>query len=84
MRFFTRKSVKETRLSLLAEKLGIEQKDVMAIGDNGNDMSMIQWAGRGVAMANAIPEVREIADFETKSNNEHGVAHAIQELVLKK
>ncbi|MBT2574928.1 sugar-phosphatase [Bacillus sp. ISL-51] len=75
---------KGNAVKLLAEQLGIEQKQVMAIGDNGNDLSMIKWAGCGVAMANAIPEAREIADYETKSNNEHGVAHAIQELVLKK
>ncbi|KAA6449944.1 sugar-phosphatase [Bacillus atrophaeus] len=68
----------------LAKLLGIEQQEVMSIGDNGNDLTMIEWAGCGVAMANAIPEVREAADFQTRSNNEHGVAYAIHELVLKK
>lgn len=66
----------------LAEKLGIKQEEVMTIGDNGNDLSMIEYAGCGVAMGNAIPAVKEIADFETLSNNESGVAHAIKKLIL--
>lgn len=66
----------------LAEKLGITREEVMTIGDNGNDLSMIQYAGCGVAMGNAIPMVKEAADFQTRSNNEDGVAHAIQQLVL--
>ncbi len=66
----------------LAEKLGIRQQEVMCIGDNGNDLSMIEYAGCGVAMGNAIPEVKKSANFQTLSNNENGVAHAIQELVL--
>lgn len=66
----------------LAEKLGIKQEEVMTIGDNGNDLSMIKYAGCGVAMANAIPEIKVAADFETLTNNEDGVAHAIEKLVL--
>lgn len=66
----------------LSEKLGIKREEVMTIGDNGNDLSMIQFAGCGVAMENAIPMVKEAADYHTKSNNENGVAHAIRELVL--
>nr|WGD90979.1 sugar-phosphatase [Bacillus subtilis] len=68
----------------LAQLFGIERAEVMCIGDNGNDLTMIEWAGCGVAMANAIPEVLEAANFQTRSNNEHGVAHAIHELVLSK
>jgi len=68
----------------LADILGIAQEEVICIGDNGNDMSMIEWAGCGVAMGNAIPEVKASADYETRTNNENGVAHAIHELVLSK
>ncbi|MED2942336.1 sugar-phosphatase [Bacillus swezeyi] len=68
----------------LADLLGIAKEEVMAIGDNGNDLTMIDWAGCGVAMGNAIPEVKASANYETRSNNENGVAHAIQELVLSK
>lgn len=66
----------------LAEQLGIKREEVMCIGDNGNDLSMIQYAGCGVAMGNAIPEVKAAANFQTKSNNESGVAYAIEKLVL--
>ncbi|GAF23757.1 promiscuous sugar phosphatase YidA, haloacid dehalogenase-like phosphatase family [Bacillus sp. JCM 19047] len=66
----------------LAGKLGITREEVMCIGDNGNDLSMIQFAGCGVAMENAIPELKEAADYITKSNNEDGVAHAIRMNVL--
>lgn len=68
----------------LAETLGIGRDEVMCIGDNGNDLSMIQYAGCGVAMENAIPVIKEHADYETRSNNAHGVADAIQKLVLAK
>ncbi|GAF15211.1 promiscuous sugar phosphatase YidA, haloacid dehalogenase-like phosphatase family [Bacillus sp. JCM 19046] len=68
----------------LAEKLGINRDQVMCIGDNGNDLSMIKFAGCGIAMANAIPELKASADVETKSNNEDGVAHAIRTYVLNK
>ncbi|WP_077306665.1 sugar-phosphatase [Terribacillus halophilus] len=67
----------------LAEQLGIKQEEVMAIGDNGNDLSMIQYAGCGVAMENAIPAIKEAADYITTSNNAHGVAEAIREKILK-
>lgn len=66
----------------LAEKLGIKQEEIMSIGDNGNDISMIEYAGCGVAMGNAVPDVKAVADFETLTNNENGVAHAIETLIL--
>ncbi|WAA09058.1 sugar-phosphatase [Fervidibacillus albus] len=66
----------------LAEKLGIKREEVMAIGDNGNDVSMIEYAGCGIAMGNAIPELKKVADFITSSNNEDGVAKAIEKFVL--
>jgi len=67
---------------MLAEKLGLKQEEVMAIGDQENDLAMIEYAGTGVAMGNAIDSVKKIAQFITKSNMEDGVAHAIEELVL--
>lgn len=66
----------------LAEKLGIKQEEIMSIGDNGNDISMIEYAGCGVAMGNAVPDVKAVANFETLTNNENGVAHAIETLIL--
>lgn len=66
----------------LAEKLSIKREEIICIGDGGNDLSMIEYAGCGVAMGNAIPAVKAAADFQTLSNNENGVAHAIEKLVL--
>ena len=69
-------------LLVLAETLGLSRSQVMACGDSGNDLTMIQNAGLGVAMANATPEVLAAADFVTASNNEDGVAKAIERFVL--
>ena len=66
----------------LAEHLGIDQKDVMAIGDSGNDVDLVDFAGIGVAMDNATDEVKAVADVVTTSNNEHGVAQAIYKYAL--
>ncbi|MGX7024711.1 sugar-phosphatase [Vagococcus hydrophili] len=66
----------------LAELLKIEPHEVMAIGDNENDLSMIEFAGTGVAMGNAVPTVKEIANKITKTNDEDGVSYAIEEWVL--
>ncbi|MCF3943200.1 sugar-phosphatase [Oceanobacillus alkalisoli] len=78
------KATKGNAVKRLAERLGIKQEEIMAIGDNGNDRSMIEYAGCGVAMENAIPELKEVADYQTLTNNEDGVAHAIEKLLLAK
>lgn len=65
-------------LSELARSLDIPRERVMAIGDSGNDIDMVEYAGLGVAMGNAIPEVVDVADVITDSNAEHGVAKAIE------
>jgi hypothetical protein len=61
----------------LAELLGLQPRDVVAIGDNSNDLDMLRYAGTAVAMANATPEVRAAAHFVTASNAEAGVAAAL-------
>lgn len=61
----------------LAEYLGIKQEETMAFGDGGNDISMLQAAGIGVAMGNASESVKESADYVTSGNDESGVAAAI-------
>lgn len=73
---------KGNAVRLLAEKLSIKQEEVICIGDGENDLSMIEYAGCGVAMANAESVVKEAAQFHTLSNNENGVAYAIEKLVL--
>lgn len=67
----------------LAQYLNIPQNEVMAIGDNENDSDMITYAGIGVAMGNAVEPIKQISDFITKTNNQHGVAHAIETFILK-
>jgi Cof subfamily protein (haloacid dehalogenase superfamily) len=67
----------------LAEKLAIKREEVICIGDGENDLSMIEYAGCGVAMANAESVVKEVAQFHTLSNNENGVAYAIEKLILE-
>lgn len=68
-------------LEMLAKSMGIEMEDVMALGDNLNDKSMLERAGRGVAMGNANDEIKELCRYSTKTNNEHGVAFAIEEML---
>ncbi|WP_379969331.1 Cof-type HAD-IIB family hydrolase [Ectobacillus sp. sgz5001026] len=68
-------------LRFFAESRGIEMKEVMAVGDNYNDITMLQMAGRGVAMGNAEDEIKKVCSYTTKTNNENGVAYAIQEVL---
>ncbi|CJC98453.1 Cof family protein [Streptococcus pneumoniae] len=75
---------KATGLAKLISHLGINQSQVMACGDEANDLSMIEWAGLGVAMQNAVPEVKAAANVVTPmTNDEEAVAWAIEEYVLK-
>ncbi len=60
----------------------IQPKDVIAIGDSYNDLDMIEYAGVGVAVANARDKVKAAADFVTSSNDEDGVAEAIEKFIL--
>lgn len=69
---------KATGLAALAEKLGIDKSEVMALGDGANDATMLSWAGLGVAMENAVPEAKKAADVLTLSNDEDGAALAIE------
>lgn len=69
-------------LLALAEVLGHTPAQVMACGDSGNDTAMLRAAGLGVAMANSTPDILALADAVTGSNNESGVAQAIQKYVL--
>lgn len=66
----------------LGQLLGIEREEIMACGDGDNDVSMIREVGLGVAMANSEDAVLKIADYVTLSNDEDGVAKAIEKFVL--
>ncbi|MBH0172109.1 HAD family phosphatase [Fictibacillus sp. 23RED33] len=67
-----------------AELKGISLTDTMAIGDNYNDVSMLEVAGFPVAMGNAVDEVKEMAAFVTKENDESGVSFAIKKFLEQK
>ena len=68
---------KGAALKSALDKLGIEVKDCIAFGDAGNDITMLQFAGVGVAMANAQDEVKAVADYITDDNNHDGIAKAL-------
>ncbi|TDM12354.1 Cof-type HAD-IIB family hydrolase [Macrococcus lamae] len=65
-----------------AEKLGINQEDCIAIGDGNNDFEMIEWAGIGIAMGNAVPELKEVADYVTDHVDDGGLFNAFKNLDL--
>lgn len=69
-------------LKYLCERLNISQEEVIAIGDNENDLPMIDYAGMGVAMDNAIDKVKAVADIKTLKNDEDGVARIIEKYIL--
>lgn len=61
--------------------LGVDREHVICCGDGYNDISMIRYAGLGVAMANAQPAVKEAADYITASNDEDGIVQVIREFM---
>ncbi len=71
-------------VKVMAEYFQIPIEDTVAIGDNFNDVPMLEVAGLSIAMGNADPTVKELADVVTLTNNEHGVAHAIKTYILDK
>lgn len=75
---------KGTALRSLAERLGIPREQILAIGDNGNDVSMLKYAGVGVAMGNALEPVRAIADYVAATNEEEGAAAFLEEFLQLK
>jgi hydroxymethylpyrimidine pyrophosphatase-like HAD family hydrolase len=78
----SREASKQTALARLCADFGVPAERVLAIGDSRNDVPMLRWAGVGVAMANALPEVREAVRYVTASNAEEGVALAIERFAL--
>lgn len=76
--FLDKRANKGTALNVVADRLGILPEEVMAIGDNDNDVSMLAYAGISVAMGNGSEKAKAIADFVTKSNDEDGVAYALE------
>ena len=73
---------KAQSLEQLLKKMGMKREEMIACGDGYNDISMIQYAGLGVAMENAVLPVRKAADYVTLSNNDDGVAHVVEKFLL--
>ncbi|MDF7627608.1 Cof-type HAD-IIB family hydrolase [Lactobacillaceae bacterium L1_55_11] len=82
LEFMNKTASKGNALMALAKELGVNPKDTLAIGDQENDHSMIEAAGIGVAMGNAVPGIKAAADVETTDNNHDGVAEALKKYVL--
>ncbi len=74
-------------LERLAHRLGVDRKETMAIGDNWNDVDMLEWAAQGVVMANAAAELRTMAKMrgwkQAPPNDEDGVAVVLERLVAQ-
>ncbi|HBT15965.1 MAG TPA: Cof-type HAD-IIB family hydrolase [Firmicutes bacterium] len=82
LEFVDIKASKAKSLARLGGYFGIKQEEIIAIGDGYNDLSMIEYAGLGVAMANAEEAIKNRADYVTLSNDKNGVAHVIYRFVL--
>ncbi len=78
---FPKGATKGSALRIICERLGIRKEETIAFGDQELDLPLLAEAGFGVAMGNAIPRLKEQADYVTKSNNEAGVAVALQKLL---
>ena len=73
---------KAAGLKALGDHMGITKDEIMACGDAHNDLTMVEYSGMGVAVANAVDEVKAAAKFVSLSNNDDGVAYAIEKFVL--
>ena len=80
--FVSKGITKSKALEIIGAKIGISPAEMIAFGDQDNDIPMLKSAGFSVAMGNATDEVKDIADYVTTSNDEDGVAIAIEELLI--
>lgn len=74
---------KWSAIQFLSNKLSIDKKEIICVGDNANDIIMVENAGLGVIMGNAAPQYKEKADYVALSNDEDGVADVIDKYILK-
>jgi 5-amino-6-(5-phospho-D-ribitylamino)uracil phosphatase len=81
LELFDKDATKWSAIQHLSKQWEIDAARIVAIGDEINDVSMIQGAGLGIAMGNAIPAVKSIAKHTTRRNDESGVAHAIDQVL---
>ena len=69
-------------LDILSRETGLSRENIVAFGDGFNDLSMLQYAGLGVAMGNASDEIKKAADMVAPSNDDDGIVHALQQIGL--
>ncbi len=81
LEFFSNKTSKAVAMEKLGEYYGISREEMIAVGDQTNDLPMIEYAGMGVAMGNAVDAVKAVADYITVTNSEDGVAKVITEFI---
>lgn len=74
---------KAAGLEVVCGRYGIDKSQVITMGDSMNDLSMLRWAGLGIAMGNAQPVVKEVADCITEDCESHGVARAIERILTR-
>lgn len=84
LEFLNKNANKGTALEALCNTINIPLSKSIAVGDEENDQHMIKMAGLGVAMGNARDSIKEIANYVTCSNNEHGVAKVIDKFILNR
>ena len=73
---------KASSIDRMLSSVGLTRENTICCGDGYNDLTMIEYAGVGVAMANAQPKVKEKADYITASNDEDGIVQVIDEFIL--
>ena len=73
---------KAASLERLLSRLGLSREEMIACGDGYNDLSMIKYAGLGVAMENAVFPVKKASDYVTGSNDDDGIAHVVEKFML--
>ena len=73
---------KRETLARYAAEQGIRREEAMVCGDNTNDVEMVAWAGLGVAVANAVPELKTVAAYVARAERSFGVVEAVQRFVL--
>ena len=83
LEFFDGNVSKAEAMAFIGKTYDIKQEEMMAIGDGFNDLSMLEYAGLGVAMGNAEDGVKIKADYVTRSNDDNGIANVIESFILK-
>ncbi|MBC2074053.1 Cof-type HAD-IIB family hydrolase [Listeria marthii] len=79
---FTAQGIDKAKaLDTILTPMGISPENIIAFGDGHNDITMVEYAGTGIAMSNAVPELKAAASSVTLSNNEDGIAHVLNSLI---